>query len=147
MNTLFGLRDIGVGGGTGYFSWVHLDDAASATVLAVEQQAKGVFNIVDDEPAPASQWLPYLAACAGAKPPMRAPAALSGTPIVRSRSGSTGMTMPKPIASMSRVMKMKISGLRPTLAGATAALCAAVLFYLELHQHVDAAPRELEMAR
>jgi len=62
-----------VGGGTGYMSWVHLDDAASATVLAVEQQARGVFNIVDDEPAPASQWLPYLAACAGAKRPMRIP--------------------------------------------------------------------------
>ena len=62
-----------IGGGTGYTSWVHLDDAASATVLAVEQQAKGVFNIVDDEPAPASEWLPYLAACAGAKPPMRVP--------------------------------------------------------------------------
>jgi nucleoside-diphosphate-sugar epimerase len=62
-----------VGGGTGYMSWVHLDDAASATVLAVEQQAKGVFNIVDDEPAPAGEWLPHLAACAGAKPPMRVP--------------------------------------------------------------------------
>ncbi len=62
-----------VGGGTGYFSWVHLDDAASATVLAVEQQAKGVFNIVDDEPAPVSEWLPYLARCAGAKPPRRLP--------------------------------------------------------------------------
>ena len=62
-----------VGGGTGYSSWVHLDDAASATVLAVEQEAKGVFNIVDDEPAPASEWLPYLAACAGAKPPIRVP--------------------------------------------------------------------------
>ncbi|MFG2891065.1 NAD-dependent epimerase/dehydratase family protein [Streptomyces sp. NPDC048248] len=62
-----------VGGGTGYMSWVHLDDAASATVLAVEQRAKGVFNIVDDEPAPAAEWLPHLAACAGAKPPMRAP--------------------------------------------------------------------------
>jgi len=62
-----------VGGGTGYYSWVHLDDAASATVLAVEQKASGVFNIVDDEPAPASEWLPYLAACAGAKPPMRVP--------------------------------------------------------------------------
>ncbi|TDD87308.1 NAD-dependent epimerase/dehydratase family protein [Actinomadura rubrisoli] len=62
-----------VGGGTGYSSWVHLDDAASATVLAVEQKAAGVFNIVDDEPAPASEWLPYLAACAGAKKPMRAP--------------------------------------------------------------------------
>jgi nucleoside-diphosphate-sugar epimerase len=62
-----------VGKGTGYFSWVHLDDAASATVLAVEQHATGVFNIVDDEPAPVSEWLPYLAACAGAKPPMRIP--------------------------------------------------------------------------
>jgi nucleoside-diphosphate-sugar epimerase len=62
-----------VGAGTGYVSWVHLDDAASATVLAVEQKAKGVFNIVDDEPAPASEWLPYLAACAGAKRPMRVP--------------------------------------------------------------------------
>lgn len=62
-----------VGRGTGYCSWVHLDDAASATVLAVEQQAKGVYNIVDDEPAPASQWLPHLAASAGARPPMRIP--------------------------------------------------------------------------
>ena len=62
-----------VGGGTGYLSWVHLDDAASATVLALEQQATGVFNIADDEPAPASEWLPYLAACAGAKRPVRVP--------------------------------------------------------------------------
>jgi nucleoside-diphosphate-sugar epimerase len=62
-----------VGRGTGYSSWVHLDDAASATVLAVEQKAKGVFNIVDDEPAPASEWLPHLAACAGAKRPIRVP--------------------------------------------------------------------------
>jgi nucleoside-diphosphate-sugar epimerase len=62
-----------VGGGTGYMSWVHLDDAASATVLAVEQHAEGVFDIVDDEPAPASEWLPYLAECAGAKRPIRMP--------------------------------------------------------------------------
>ena len=62
-----------VGGGTGYFSWIHVDDAASATVLAIEQQAKGVFNIVDDEPAPASEWLPYLASAAGAKRPRRVP--------------------------------------------------------------------------
>ena len=66
-----------VGGGTGYFSWVHVDDAASATVLALEQKAKGVFNIVDDEPAPVSEWLPYLAECAGAKPPRRVPAWLA----------------------------------------------------------------------
>jgi nucleoside-diphosphate-sugar epimerase len=66
-----------VGGGTGYVSWVHVDDAASATVLAVESKAKGVFNIVDDEPAPVSEWLPYLAECAGAKPPRRVPAWLA----------------------------------------------------------------------
>jgi nucleoside-diphosphate-sugar epimerase len=62
-----------IGGGTGYSSWVHLEDAASAAVLAVEKRARGVFNIVDDEPAPASEWLPYLAACAGAKRPMNVP--------------------------------------------------------------------------
>ena len=62
-----------VGSGAGVSSWVHLDDAASAAVLAVEQQVTGVFNVVDDEPAPANEWLPYLAACAGAKPPLRVP--------------------------------------------------------------------------
>lgn len=62
-----------VGDGAGYSSWVHVDDAASATALAVEQRTRGVFNIVDDEPAPAREWLPYLARCAGAKPPMRIP--------------------------------------------------------------------------
>ena len=62
-----------VGAGTGYTSFVHVDDAASATVLAVEQHPKGVFNIVDDEPAPVREWLPYQAACAGAKPPLRLP--------------------------------------------------------------------------
>jgi nucleoside-diphosphate-sugar epimerase len=62
-----------VGRAEGHSSWIHLDDAASATVLAVEQQVRGVYNIVDDEPAPASEWLPYLAECAGAKPPRRVP--------------------------------------------------------------------------
>ena len=77
-----------VGGGTGYGSWVHLDDAASATVLAVEQKVRGVFNIVDDEPAPASEWLPYLAACAGAKRPMRVPVWLA-----RLLAGEAAVTM------------------------------------------------------
>jgi nucleoside-diphosphate-sugar epimerase len=77
-----------VGGGTGYTSWVHLDDAASATVLAVEQHATGVFNIVDDEPAPVSEWLPRLAACAGAKPPMRVPKWLA-----RMLAGEAAVTM------------------------------------------------------
>jgi nucleoside-diphosphate-sugar epimerase len=63
-----------VGGGTGYTSWVHVDDAASATVRAVEQDCTGVYDIVDDEPAPVSEWLQVLAECAGAKPPRRIPA-------------------------------------------------------------------------
>jgi len=62
-----------VGPGTGYTSWVHIEDAANATVLAVEQDVTGVFNIVDDDPAPVSEWLPHLAECAGAKPPRRIP--------------------------------------------------------------------------
>jgi nucleoside-diphosphate-sugar epimerase len=77
-----------VGSSGGYVSWMHLDDAASATVLAVEQQAKGVFNIVDDEPAPAREWLPYLAACAGAKRPMRVP-----TWLARWLAGEVAVTM------------------------------------------------------
>src|SRR4051794_1175065 len=66
-----------VGGGTGYTSWIHVDDAVGATVLAVEQDRTGVYNIVDDEPAPVSEWLPFLAECAGAKPPWRIPAWLA----------------------------------------------------------------------
>jgi nucleoside-diphosphate-sugar epimerase len=62
-----------VGTGAGYSSWIHLDDAAAATVLAIELSVTGVFNIVDDEPAPASDWLPHLASCAAAKPPRRLP--------------------------------------------------------------------------
>lgn len=62
-----------VGGGPGYMSWIHLDDAAAATVLALESGTRGTFNIVDDEPAPASEWLPHLAECLGAKPPLRVP--------------------------------------------------------------------------
>jgi nucleoside-diphosphate-sugar epimerase len=77
-----------VGGGTGYSSWVHLDDAASATVLAVEQKATGVFNIVDDEPAPAREWLPHLAACVGAKRPMWVPIWLA-----RPLAGETAVTV------------------------------------------------------
>jgi nucleoside-diphosphate-sugar epimerase len=66
-----------VGGGTGYTSWIHVDDAVGATVLAVEQDRTGVYNIVDDEPAPVSEWLPFLAECTGAKPPWRIPAWLA----------------------------------------------------------------------
>jgi nucleoside-diphosphate-sugar epimerase len=61
-----------VGSGGGIWSWIHTDDAAAATVAALEKGA-GVYNIVDDEPAPVAEWLPYLADVLGAQPPRRVP--------------------------------------------------------------------------
>ena len=62
-----------VGKGTGYWSFLHIDDAASATLAAVEANASGIYNICDDEPAPVSQWLPFLANALGAKVPRHIP--------------------------------------------------------------------------
>lgn len=62
-----------VGRGTGVFSFVHVDDAAAATAAAVERGAPGVFNVVDDDPAPLSEWLPAYAEALGAKRPRRIP--------------------------------------------------------------------------
>lgn len=63
-----------IGGGTGIWSFIHTADAAAATLAAIERGTPGVYNVVDDEPAPVAQWLPYLAEVAGAKPPVRLPA-------------------------------------------------------------------------
>ncbi len=62
-----------VGDGGGVWSFIHVADAAEATVAAVENGDRGVYNIVDDEPAPVAEWLPELAAMLGAKKPMRVP--------------------------------------------------------------------------
>jgi nucleoside-diphosphate-sugar epimerase len=61
------------GKGTGVWSFIHIEDAAAATVEAIEHGRRGVYNVVDDEPAPVSEWLPVLAKAAGAKPPRRVP--------------------------------------------------------------------------
>jgi 2-alkyl-3-oxoalkanoate reductase len=63
-----------VGDGGGMMSFVHVHDAATGTVLALEQGATGIYNIVDDEPAPMREWLPALAEALGAKPPRHLPA-------------------------------------------------------------------------
>lgn len=63
------------GEGNGMFGFVHLDDAVSATVAALDGPT-GVFNVVDDVPAPASEWIPTLASLIGAKPPRRVPVAM-----------------------------------------------------------------------
>jgi nucleoside-diphosphate-sugar epimerase len=64
-----------IGNGAGRWSFVHVEDAASATVAAIEHGKPGqIYNIVDDEPAPVSEWLPALAGILGAKPPFHIPA-------------------------------------------------------------------------
>jgi nucleoside-diphosphate-sugar epimerase len=63
-----------IGGGTGIWSFIEITDAAAATIAAVGRGAPGVYNIVDSDPAPVAEWLPYLASVAGAKPPLRVPA-------------------------------------------------------------------------
>ncbi|MBX5469898.1 MAG: NAD(P)-dependent oxidoreductase [Thermoleophilaceae bacterium] len=62
-----------VGDGAGVWSMIHIDDAAEATAIAVERGAPGIYNIVDDDPAPVREWLPRLAEVLGAKPPRRLP--------------------------------------------------------------------------
>jgi nucleoside-diphosphate-sugar epimerase len=62
-----------IGDGGGVWSFIHLDDAAAATVLALEHDGAGIYNIVDDEPAAVREWLPVLAKALGAKPPRHVP--------------------------------------------------------------------------
>ena len=66
-----------VGKGTGVWSFIHIEDAASATVAAIERGRPGIYNIVDDDPAPVSEWLPALAEALRAKPPRRVPSWLA----------------------------------------------------------------------
>jgi 2-alkyl-3-oxoalkanoate reductase len=88
-----------IGGGTGVWSFIEISDAAAATLTAVEGGAPGIYNIVDDDPAPVSEWLPYLAQIAGAKPPLRMPAwlgrLLAGEFVVAQMTTSRGYSNAK----------------------------------------------------
>jgi nucleoside-diphosphate-sugar epimerase len=77
-----------IGSGEGMFSFVHVEDAADATVAAIERGARGVYHVVDDEPAPVREWLPVVAAALGAKQPRRMPRWLA-----RLIAGETVVTM------------------------------------------------------
>ena len=76
------------GDGGGVSSFIHLDDAAAATVLALEHDGPAIYNIVDDEPAPVREWLPVLADALGAKPPRHVPVWLA-----RLFAGELGVVM------------------------------------------------------
>jgi nucleoside-diphosphate-sugar epimerase len=62
-----------VGSGAGVWSFIHVEDAADATLAAVERGTRGIYNVVDDEPAPVAEWLPAVAGAIGAKPPLHVP--------------------------------------------------------------------------
>jgi nucleoside-diphosphate-sugar epimerase len=88
-----------IGGGTGVWSFIEITDAAAATIAAVGHGAPGVYNVVDDDPAPVAEWLPYLATAAGAKPPLRIPAwlgrMLAGEFVVAQMTTSRGSSNEK----------------------------------------------------
>jgi nucleoside-diphosphate-sugar epimerase len=77
-----------VDGGSGIWSFIHVEDAASAALACVEPGKAGLYNVVDDEPAPVTQWLPALAQAIGAKPPRRLPVWLA-----RMAIGDVGVSM------------------------------------------------------
>jgi 2-alkyl-3-oxoalkanoate reductase len=88
-----------IGDGSGVWSWIHVDDAASATVAALERGEGGLYNVADDEPAPVAEWLPHLAHVIGAKPPWRIPVwlgrLLAGEVVVRSMTQARGASNAK----------------------------------------------------
>ena len=93
-----------VGSGGGVWSWLHVEDAAAATVAALERGAPGIYNIADDDPAPVREWLPYLAEVIGAPKPMRVPAwlgrLLAGDVAVRMMTRSRGVSNAKAKATL-----------------------------------------------
>jgi nucleoside-diphosphate-sugar epimerase len=100
-----------VGGGTGVWSFIHIDDATTATAAAVDHGAPGIYNIVDDEPAPVSEWLPYLAEQFSAKAPMRLPTWLA-KPLV----GELGVAMMTSVRGSSNAKAKRELGWAPRYA-------------------------------
>jgi len=97
-----------VGDGAGVWSFVHIDDAASAAVAALGHGAPGVYNIADDEPAPVAAWLPELAAAVGAGPPRHVPVWLG-----RLAAGEVGVSMMTRIRGTSNAKARRELGWEP----------------------------------
>jgi nucleoside-diphosphate-sugar epimerase len=98
-----------VDGGGGVWPFLHVDDAADATALAVERGEPGLYNIVDDEPARVAVWLPYLAECLGAPPPRRVPAWLA-----RPAIGEVGVSLMTQVRGSSNAKAKSGLGWAPT---------------------------------
>ncbi|WP_255474534.1 NAD(P)-dependent oxidoreductase [Micromonospora sp. AMSO31t] len=98
-----------VGDGGGVWSFVHIADAAEATVAAVENGGRGVYNIVDDDPAPVAEWLPELAAMLGAKKPMRVPRFVG-----RLAAGQAGVVLMTELRGASNAKAKRELGWHPT---------------------------------
>ena len=97
-----------IGTGAGVWSFLHVADAAAATVAAVSQGQPGVYNIVDDEPAAVAEWLPVVARCAGARPPLRVPRWLG-----RLAAGEAGMSMMTQVRGCSNAKAKRELGWTP----------------------------------
>jgi nucleoside-diphosphate-sugar epimerase len=97
-----------VGDGGGVWSFIHVADAAEATVAAVEHGSRGVYNIVDDEPAPVAEWLPEMAQQLGAKKPMRVPRFLG-----RLFAGEVGVVMMTEVRGATNAKAKRELGWRP----------------------------------
>ena len=97
-----------IGNGAGIWSFLHISDAASATVRALEHGAPGVYNVVDDEPASVAEWLPFLARAIGAKAPYRVPRWIG-----RLAAGQTGVSMMTRIRGSSNAKAKRELGWQP----------------------------------
>jgi nucleoside-diphosphate-sugar epimerase len=100
-----------VGDGAGVWSFIHVDDVASVTAAALERGARGVYNVVDDEPAPVSEWLPELARAVGAKPPRHVPVWIG-----RLATGEVGVSMMTRIRGASNAKAKRELGWAPSYA-------------------------------
>jgi 2-alkyl-3-oxoalkanoate reductase len=100
-----------VGGGGGVWSFVHVEDAAAATAVAVERGQPGIYNVVDDDPAPVREWLPVLASALDAKPPRRVPRWL-----VRLAAGEAASVMMTDVRGASNAKAKRELGWQPRYA-------------------------------
>jgi 2-alkyl-3-oxoalkanoate reductase len=98
-----------VGDGAGVWSFIHVDDAAAATIAAMRRGAQGVYNVVDDEPAPVAIWLPELARVLGAKPPRHIPVWLGRLVI-----GDVGVSMMTQVRGATNAKARRELGWKPS---------------------------------